>query len=95
MTRDEQFRIIDSAKRHILAWAKQAAIPLYAVEYVVPFGETDFGLSAWFFYETKDQLKRAKSTRSSEQLRKIDLGVRSPVGRASFRFADRAQDVGG
>ncbi len=60
MTRDEQFAYIETAKGDVLAWAKKKGIPLARIEYVVPFVDTNFSLSAWFFYETDDQLQRSE-----------------------------------
>jgi hypothetical protein len=57
MTRADQFACIDQAQVSVLTWAQEAGIPLHRVEFVVPFISDDFSLSAWFFYETEDQLR--------------------------------------
>ncbi|HEY4328550.1 MAG TPA: hypothetical protein VGN88_02350 [Phycisphaerae bacterium] len=49
--RRQQFAIIESAKARILSWAHQRRIPLHCVHFIVPFVDTDFSLSVWFFYK--------------------------------------------
>ena len=68
MTRDEQFAYIEAARTSILQRARERGIPLQRMEFVVPFVDTDFGLSAWFFYETDEQLRRAGDTGWPNQL---------------------------
>jgi len=88
MTRHEQFQIIASAKRLIVAWADEATIPLHAVEFVVPFVATDFGLSVWFFYKTNTQLGAAQSNTWSEQLQAAFLKALASLGYDSRWLAE-------
>jgi hypothetical protein len=48
--RSRQFKLIGAARKRLLKWARAESIPLQHVEFVVPFVETDFSLSAWLFY---------------------------------------------
>jgi hypothetical protein len=48
--RSRQFELIERARKRLMKWAQAENIPLRHVEFVVPFIETDFSLSAWFFY---------------------------------------------
>jgi hypothetical protein len=84
MTRDEQFAYIETAKGNVLAWAKKQGIPLVRVEYVFPFVDTNFGLSAWFFYETDDQLQRSEAMgwpdRLVSRLTEVLEGLGYPAG---------------
>jgi hypothetical protein len=48
--RSRQFELIGRARKRLLRWARAEDIPLEHVEFVVPFVETDFRLSAWLFY---------------------------------------------
>lgn len=59
MTRAEQFSTIELARASVLRWARGRGIPLHRIEFAVPFVDTDFRLSAWFFFETDEQLRRA------------------------------------
>jgi hypothetical protein len=80
MTRDEQFRIIEKAKRRLLSWAAARGIPLANIEYVVPFVEDDFGLSVWLFYDTDASLAARGTDGSTEMLRKQCLAVLRELG---------------
>jgi hypothetical protein len=68
MTRCGQFAWIDSAKKDLLRWAEEQGIPLHQMEFVVPFVDTDFSLSAWFFFETDEQLQRSNASGWPERL---------------------------
>ncbi len=70
MTRNEQFAYIEAARQHVLGWARSNGIALHRIEYVVPFVDTDFRLSVWFFYETDAQLQKARALRWSQRLMK-------------------------
>jgi hypothetical protein len=48
--RSRQFELIEAARKRLLKWTRAEGIPLQHVEFVVPFVETDFSLSAWLFY---------------------------------------------
>lgn len=61
MTRSDQFAYIDAAKASLLRWAPEHGIPLHQIEFVVPFVDTNFGLSVWFFFETDEQLRRSNA----------------------------------
>jgi hypothetical protein len=60
MTRAEQFAYIGQAKGAVLAQTRQDGIPLHRLEFVVPFVPDDLSLSVWVFFETDDQLRRAR-----------------------------------
>ena len=68
MTRSGQFAWIDSAKKDLLRWAEEQGIPLHQIEFVVPFVDTDFSLTAWFFFETDEQLRRSGAMGWPERL---------------------------
>src|SRR5262245_8275256 len=59
MTRDEQFSSIEAASASPLRWARRRSTPLHRIEFVVPFVDTNPGLTAWVFFEADDQLRRA------------------------------------
>jgi hypothetical protein len=42
--------LCEAASKRLLKWARAEGIPLQHVEFVVPFVETNFSLSAWLFY---------------------------------------------
>lgn len=52
MTRDEQFRFIETARERLISGAHARGIPLVRVEFLVPFVTDDFSLSTWLFYDT-------------------------------------------
>ena len=52
MTREEQFRLIETARERLVRWAHAGGIPLVRVEFLVPFVADDFSLSTWLFYDT-------------------------------------------
>lgn len=52
MTREEQFRLIETARERLLRWAHARGVPLVRVEFLVPFVADDFSLSTWLFYDT-------------------------------------------
>ena len=68
MTRSDQFAYIDSAKKDLLEWAEEQGISLHRIEFVVPFVDTDFSLSAWFFFETDEQFGQSGATGWPERL---------------------------
>jgi hypothetical protein len=68
MTRSDQLAYIESARTNLMAWAKGQDIPLHRMEFVVPFVDTNFGLSAWFFFETDAQLRRSGALGWPERL---------------------------
>ena len=53
---------IERAKLGLLAWAKEAGIPIRALEYVATFESWDDGIGVWIFYETNADLESAKVT---------------------------------
>lgn len=68
MTREEQYALIETAKESLMRWAGSQRIPVHRIEYVVPFVDTNFGLNAWFFYETDEQLQQAEGKGWSDRL---------------------------
>jgi hypothetical protein len=99
--RRAQFRLIEAGRKRLLKATRADGIRLEHVEFVVPFVETDFSLSAWLFYRTQEDVKTYASDGTSEGL-KVRLGAElSAVGYppewlplVSFRFASK-QEVDG
>jgi hypothetical protein len=63
--RSRQFQLIERARTSLLTWARAESIPLEHVEYVVPFVETDFSLSAWLFYADESNVRTFESDGTS------------------------------
>ncbi|HEU5115880.1 MAG TPA: hypothetical protein VFT74_04320 [Isosphaeraceae bacterium] len=82
MTRDEQFALIETARDSLMRWAGAQRIPLHRMEYVVPFVDTNFGLSAWFFYKTDEQLRQAEENGWSDRLSACLVEVLRDLGYA-------------
>ena len=82
MTREQQFAYIDLARKSFLPWATGRGIPLRRIEFVVPFVETNFGLSVWFFYETDEQLGRSGVERWPDRLTGSFIGLLRTLGYA-------------
>ena len=80
MTRADQFACIEFARTNLMRWAEEQGISLYRIGFVVPFVETDLGLSAWFFFETDEQLRRS--------------GAMGWTGRLSARLMDVLEALG-
>ena len=68
MTQDEQRTLIQGAKAKLLRWADERGMPLHRIEFVLPLMPSDFSLSAWFFFETDEQLQRAQEVQWTDQL---------------------------
>ena len=101
--RSRQFRIIKRARKRMLKWARARGISLRHIEYVVPFVDTDFSLSAWLFYATRRDVKayalEGISEEVKEQLRTVLREVGYPtdwLALVRFRFASKEEvDEGG
>jgi hypothetical protein len=83
MTRSDQFAYIEAARANLLRWAPEHGIPLHRIEFVVPSVDTDLGLSAWFFFETDEQLRRSKAMgwpqRLSTRFTEVVVGLGCPA----------------
>ena len=75
MTRDEQFSFIGAARFEILKWSASEGIDLFRVEFIVPFVETDFGLSVWFFYTKNNFVTENEKNDVSEKLKERFLEI--------------------
>ena len=75
MVRENQFRIIESARKGILDWASEHKIPLHCVEFVVPFVPSDMGLTVWLFYESNSQLHSEEAIDWSRSLQTAFLSI--------------------
>jgi hypothetical protein len=64
--RRQQFSFLEAAEGQLFSWSKERGIPLHRVEFVVPFVETDFGLSVWLFYHTDEELVHEQENSYSE-----------------------------
>ncbi len=82
MTHTEQFEYIENARHTILSWARSQQIPLHRVEYVVPFVDMDFSLSAWLFFETDDQLRQQRTIRRLATIKNTFKGILQSLGYA-------------
>ncbi len=80
MTRSDQFACIASARTSLLKWAEEQGISLHRIEFVVPFVDADFKLSAWFFFETDEQLRRSDAMGWPERLSARFTEVLSALG---------------
>ena len=81
--RATQFRVIHVARVSLLERARSEGVHLEHVEYVVPFVETDFTLSAWLFYSSEEEvtsyLLDGTSDRMREQLKSILVSAGYPM----------------
>jgi len=66
--RSAQFRFIEAGRKRLMKSARVRGIRLERVEFVVPFVEDDFGLSAWLFYRTRDDVAAYAQDGTSEEL---------------------------
>lgn len=66
--RREQFRYIELARQRLIEFARAQGIRLMHVEFVVPFVEDDFNLSAWLFYGSRDDVDEYAKDGTSESL---------------------------
>jgi hypothetical protein len=82
MTRDEQFSSIEAASERLLRWANGRSIPLHRMEFVVPFVDTNPGLTVWAFFETDEQLRRAGDLGWPVQLAAYFTGALRALGYA-------------
>jgi hypothetical protein len=96
--RSKQFELIEAGRKRILQWARSEAVPLEHVEYVVPFVETDFGLSAWLFYTTQLHVQSLQndgtSKRVEERLCQVlaELGYPTAwISQVECRFASKEE----
>lgn len=75
ITREDQFKFIEAARAQLMESANASSVPLHRVEFVVPFVETDFSLSAWFFLETDAQLNGRDAKRWTTWLKSEFLKI--------------------
>lgn len=79
--RSKQFRLIKAGRKRVLRWARSESVPIEHVEYVVPFVETDFGLSAWLFYTTQLQVQSLQNDGTS---RRVEAGLRQALAEVGY-----------
>ena len=75
--RSAQFRFIEAGRKRLRKAARVDGIRLEHVEFVVPFVETDFSLSAWLFYRDQEDVQTYASDGTSDRLHarlKAELG---------------------
>jgi hypothetical protein len=78
--RKRRFAHLAAAEAQILAWARSHDVPLVHVDFVVPFVETDFGVSVWLFYDTNASVARLKRDRGSDLVRATFLELLTADG---------------
>lgn len=68
--RKKQFSLIELSRERLLEHAEQEGLPLHRVEFVVPFGNEDFDLEVWLFYEKNRDVRRLKRAGTLDALQR-------------------------
>jgi hypothetical protein len=75
-----QFKIIEAAKEKLIRWAKSQDIPLFNVEFVVPFVDNDFGLFVWLFYTLNQMVEELSMIGISEKVKSEFINILFELG---------------
>lgn len=88
--RRKQFAHLAAAKEQLHLWAGSHAVPLAHVDFVVPFVETDFGVSVWLFYDTDVSVARLDRDGGSARMQEEFLSFLSADGYPAQWLSDVA-----
>jgi hypothetical protein len=93
MTREEQFRFVETARERLISWAHAHGIPLVRVEFLVPFVADDFSLSMWLFYDTDASAVALEANGTTATLRREFLAALRALGYPERWLGEIAFDV--
>ena len=80
MTREQQFRFIETSRERVISWAHARGIPLVRLEFLVPFVADDFSFSAWLFYDTDASAAARAADGTTAALRREFLAALLELG---------------
>ena len=74
MTKADQHRALDEARRALLEWAQERLIPLAEVQFVPFFaGQGTKTLAAWLFYDNEEQVSRLGLDGTTDSMQRFFL----------------------